>query len=153
MKMNKKNRLCPFSHGACEQCAIYRGRHIYLTVCKGSAGSSRSKDNGRIGGREPIDFASIKELFEPWANNKDALKSLPDIAIKVINAETNETRICTLTEAKEWDWSDTTEMRVVGDIQIYSWDKLVEIARFKAKKGARELVLYEAPRFMLLAGG
>jgi hypothetical protein len=152
--MNKKNnKLCPFLHRGCEQCAIYRGRHIYLTVCKGSAGSARAGKNGKLNAREPVDFKSMKELFEPWADKKDKTEALPDISIKVIDAETDEAAYFDLNEAKNWDWSNPTLMRVVGDIQIYSWEKLVEIARFKAKKGTRELVIYEAPRFMLLAGG
>jgi len=42
---------------------------------------------------------------------------------------------------------------MIGGFQITSWDKLVEIACFKAGKGYQEVEVYEAPRFILLGGG
>jgi len=67
--------------------------------------------------------------------------------------DTGETRFCQLEETKAWDWSDPEMMRIIGNVQIASWDKLVEILHYKAKKGYQEIELYEAPRFMLLSGG
>jgi hypothetical protein len=44
-------------------------------------------------------------------------------------------------------------MRVIAGTHINSWEKLLEIARYSEEKGLRELIIREAPRFMLLAGG
>jgi len=89
---------------------------------------------------------------EPWAVEHKP-ETGPEIKLKVIDMESGETRTCELEETKDWDWSDTTTMRIVDGRQVTSWDKLVELASYKAQKGDREVKLYEAPRFMLLAGG
>ena len=73
--------------------------------------------------------------------------------LKVIEIESGETRVCHFEESKTWDWSGTKVVRVIGAIQITSWDKLAEISRFKAEKVRQEVVVYEFPPFMLLAGG
>jgi hypothetical protein len=44
-------------------------------------------------------------------------------------------------------------MRIVAGRQVDSWTKLFEIIRFQEEKGAKELVIYEGPRFMMAAGG
>jgi hypothetical protein len=44
-------------------------------------------------------------------------------------------------------------MRTIAGTHVNSWAKLLEIARYQEDKGASELVIHEAPRFMLLAGG
>jgi hypothetical protein len=67
--------------------------------------------------------------------------------------ENETTRVCDLDEAKTWDWSNPEIMRMIGGVQITSWNKLVEVVSFKVKKGYREVELYEAPRFIMLGGG
>jgi hypothetical protein len=52
-----------------------------------------------------------------------------------------------------WDWNNPEMMRIFGGFQITNWDKLVEVASFKARKGYQEVEVYEGPRFMLLGGG
>ena len=44
-------------------------------------------------------------------------------------------------------------MRVIDGWQVTSMEMLFEIMCYKAEKGYKEVELYEAPRFMLLAGG
>jgi hypothetical protein len=62
-KMKERNRLCPFLHRACEQCAMYRGKHINVTVHKGSAGSSAEGNYG-TGDGKTVDSAAIKDFFD-----------------------------------------------------------------------------------------
>jgi hypothetical protein len=44
-------------------------------------------------------------------------------------------------------------MRIIDGWQVTSMEMLLEIICDKAEKGYEEVDLYEAPRFMLLAGG
>jgi len=93
------------------------------------------------------------KLVQPWANAGLQPEAKSKIKLKVIDVESGATRVCDLDEAKTWEWDNPQMMRVIGDLQVTSWDKLVEIASFKAKKGHQEVEIYEAPRFMLLGGG
>jgi len=112
-----------------------------------------SKENTKPGANHnSVDFQALWKLVQPWADGHNS-ETKPKIKLKVIDVESETTRVCDLDEAKTWDWSDPEMMRVIGDLQVISWDKLVEIVRFKAKKGYREVEIYEAPRFMLLGGG
>jgi len=81
------------------------------------------------------------------------LKPSQKIKLKVIDMESGATTVCELDEAKTWDWGNQEILRVVDGFQITSWDKLVEVASFKAKKGYQEVKVYEGRRFMLLGGG
>jgi hypothetical protein len=58
-----------------------------------------------------------------------------------------------LRELKEWDWANPAIWRLIDGRQITNLDNLIQILRYKAEKGFEEVELYEAPRFMLLAGG
>jgi hypothetical protein len=142
-KMKITARLCPFSHRDCRQCAIFRGKHLYLNVCKAAPGTPDKKIKA-LSSRKPVDYKSAKEVIK-----KSETEPLPGIAIKVIDVGTEESAYYDLKEAEKWDWSDPTLTRMSEDINVYSWEELVEIARFKAKNNYRELVVREIPRFML----
>jgi hypothetical protein len=146
-KMKETTRLCPISHRDCKQCAIFRGKHLYLNVCKAAPGTPDKLIVTSLS-RKPVDFKSTKEVSEPWIK-KSETEALPSIAIKLIDAETEESAYYGLKEAEKWDWSDPTLTRVSEDVNVYSWEELVEIARFKAKNSYRELVVREVPHFML----
>jgi hypothetical protein len=151
--MAKTSMLCPFSQRLCSECPLYRGRHYYLSLCRQYRGYiGKSRENTKSGtNHKSVDFQALWKLVQPWAGSPPETE--PKIRLKLIDVENETSRVCDLDEAKAWDWSDPTTMRVIGDLQVSSWDKLVEIARFKAKKGHREVDIYEAPRFMLLGGG
>ncbi len=153
--MAKTNMLCPFSHKLCNECTVYRGRHYYLSLCTNYRGYiGELKENAKPDAHHhSIDFKALKRLMEPWNNACHQVETEPEIRLKVIDMESGEARICQLDEAKAWDWSDQETMRIIGGLQVTSWDKLVEIARFKAEKGYQEVEIYQAPRFMLLGGG
>ena len=152
--MAEIDMFCPFTQRLCDECPLYRGRHYYLGSCKqyrgyiGKAkGSTKSGTNHRS-----VDFQTLWKLVQPWAEG-DKPETEPKIKLRVIDMESETTRVCDLNEAKTWDWNNPEMMRVIGDLQVSSWDKLVQIVRFKAKKGYREVDIYEAPRFILLGGG
>ena len=67
--------------------------------------------------------------------------------------ENRTTRICDFNETKEWNWDNPEMMRVIDGWQVTSMEMLFEIMCYKAERGYEEVELYEAPRFMLLAGG
>jgi hypothetical protein len=77
----------------------------------------------------------------------------PKIKLKVIDVENRTTRTCDFNETKEWNWDNPEIMRVIDGWQVTSMEILFEILCYKAEKGYEEVELYEAPRFMLLAGG
>ena len=153
--MAKTNMLCPFSNRLCSECPLYRGRHYYLSLCqkyRGHIGKSKG-DTKPSNNHGQVDFEAMWKLVQPWAAESPQPETEPEVKLKLIDVESEISRFFDLDEAKTWDWDDPTIMRVIGEIQVTSWDKLVEIVRFKAKKGRRQVEIYEAPRFMLLGGG
>lgn len=140
---------CPFTQKSCSECSIYRGRHRYLILPKQYLDTTRRS-------KDPIAdyFKALEKLSEPWADDASSrTKKDPQIRLKVIDVESGETKVCELSETKEWDWSNPEMMRVIDGWQVTSFDRLLEIVCNKAEKGYQEVKLYEAPRFMLLAGG
>ncbi len=152
--MAKTSMLCPFSHKLCKECAVYRGKHYYLSFCKQYRGYiGELEDDAKLGvPQHPLDLRGFEEWVEPWARERNTETRLK-IRLKVIDMGSEEVRTCEFEEAKAWDWSDSETMRIIGGLQVTSWDKLVEIARFKAENGYQEVEIYQAPRFMLLGGG
>jgi hypothetical protein len=145
--MSKGNFVCPFTNKSCHDCVLYRGRHCYL--------DNHQKDRANIS-----DSADIKAYFhaleEALTLQLDAglrLDKEPHVTLKVIDVENGTTKICPLEEAKAWDWDNEQVMRIIDGRHVTSWDKLVELLSYKAEKGYQEVKLYEAPRFMVLAGG
>ncbi len=153
--MAKTEMLCPFTNELCDECAIYRGRHYYLSFCKQYRGYiGESKKNAISGGlQHSLDFQALKKAVEPWSGAHGHLKTDPKIRLKVIDIESGATRVCDLAETKTWDWSNPQIMRIIDGAQVTTRDKLVEILRYRAEKGYQEVDLYEGPRFMLLGGG
>jgi hypothetical protein len=152
--MAKIDMVCPFSNRLCSECPLYRGRHYYLSLCQKYRGYiGKPKGNTEPSNNHaPVDFQAMWKMVQPWTEGSPP-EAEPEIKLKLIDAEDETSRTFDLEEAKTWDWNDPTIMRVIGDLQITSWAKLVEMVRYKAKKGYRELKIYEAPRFMLLGGG
>jgi hypothetical protein len=152
--MAKTKMLCPFSNRLCSECPLYRGRHYYLSSCQKYRGHiDKPKDNAKPGtNHRSVDFRALWKQVQPWAESSQP-ETEPEVKLRLIDVENETSRAFDLDEAKTWDWSDPTTMRIIGNLQVTSWDKLVEIVRFKAKKGYREIDIYEAPRFMLLGGG
>ncbi len=153
--MAKTNMLCPFTNRLCDECVLYRGRHYYLCFCKEYRGYiGESKGDAKPGVlKHTVDFQALGRLVEPWADAGCRVGAELEVKLKVIDMESGKSRLCQLEETRAWDWSNPQKMRVISGLQITSWDKLVEILRYKAEKGYQEVELYEAPRFMLLGGG
>ena len=152
--MAKTNTLCPFTRKACAECALYRGRHYYLNLCKQYEDyGGESKENAKSGVTRPVGSSAIRNWVEPWGSKSRQPQADPEVRLKVIDIESGETRVCEFQETKTWDWSNPKLVRAIGDVQITSWDKLAEILRYKAGKGYQEIDVYEFPRFMLIAGG
>jgi hypothetical protein len=99
------------------------------------------------------DFELLEESSEPWAGKYDEAGAEPTIRLKVIDLENRGARISSLSEAKTWDWTNSRTWRIIDGRQIKSLDNLIEILSHKAEAGFEEAELYEAPRFMFLAGG
>jgi hypothetical protein len=74
------------------------------------------------------------------------------IRLKVLDRETNESRYCTLEEARTWDWDNPEIWRVIKGWQITSYNMLIFMLRQKEEKGLEEVVIQEIPRFMMLSG-
>jgi hypothetical protein len=73
--------------------------------------------------------------------------------LKLVDAESGNSRYITPEEAEALDWRDQSMMRMVSGWQISSYQKLVFLLYEKAQKGETEVEMIEAPRFMMLAGG
>jgi hypothetical protein len=89
----------------------------------------------------------------PSTGQYNEKRGKPGMKLKVIDVENRTTRTCEFNETKEWNWDNPEMMRVIDGWQVTSTEMLFEIMCYKAEKGFEEVELYEAPRFMLLAGG
>ena len=152
--MTKQDLLCPISHTLCKDCTLYRGRHYFLPFCKLYGGNyvGKSEENIRPRSINAKDFEAFNNLLEPWRKTQPKADAKMG-KLKVIDMEDGGVRLCEFDEAKTWDWDNPTIMRIVDGRQITSWDKLIEISSYLIEKGCQEVELYEAPRFMMLAGG
>jgi hypothetical protein len=153
--MTKAEFVCPFNHRSCHECVLYRGRHYYIDNCQNGRGN-----NSDFKSAVPHDSADLQRYFqalesqiEPWADVKPLTERGLQIRLMAVNVETGESRVYSLEEVKQWGWDDSETVRQIDGIQIDSWDKLVKILSYKAESGHQEVKLYEAPRFMVLAGG
>jgi hypothetical protein len=161
--MAKISMRCPFSNEACMECAIYRGRHHYLNISKQHQGPT-DQQKGHAKSRVlpvSVEFQALRESVEryfvlptfPSTGKYNEKTGNPKIKLKVIDVENRTTRTCDFNETKEWNWDNPEIMRVIDGWQVTSIKILFEILCYKAEKGCLEVELYEAPRFMLLAGG
>jgi hypothetical protein len=146
---------CPFSKKVCTDCVLYRGRHHYLSFPRPRRGAADGLQKPANSGSRFLsdDFEVLNESSEPWVGKYDEAGSEPAIRLKVIDVENRGTRICSLSEARKWDWTNSRIWRVIDGRQIRSFEGLIEILCHKAEAGSEEAELYEAPRFMFLAGG
>jgi hypothetical protein len=161
--MEKIAMACPFTHQECTECPIYRGRHHYQSSSKQCQGSTdKTKGVAKSG------VTSISDEFQALSQSVEQYLVLPsfpstgeyngnrgnlEIKLKIIDVENKTTRTCDFDETKEWNWDNPEMMRIIDGWQVTSMEMLFEIMRYKAEKGCEEVALYEAPRFMLLAGG
>ena len=161
--MSEISMVCPFSRKACMECAVYRGRHRYLCFSDRQQGSAeRRKGHGKSRVPHPsVEFRALEESVKqrlvlptfPSTGKYDERRSTPEIKLKVIDVENRTTRTCDFNETKKWNWNDPEMMRVIDGWHVTTMEMLFEIMCCKAEKGYEEVELYEAPRFMLLAGG
>jgi len=155
--MAKTPMRCPFNDKLCVECTLYRGRHYYLCNCEHYRGYIKPKNKVITDGKlESVGCEKIKWLLEPWSVAPNKVKENafdPKIKLKIINMETGNMSTREPAEAKTWKWDDPTIMRIVAGHQVDSWTKLAEIMQYQEEKGAKELVIYEGPRFMMVAGG
>ena len=161
--MAKISTTCPFSNKVCTECAIYRGKHHYLSILKQHQGSTEQQKGHAKPPVAPlcVEFQALRESVEqylvlptfPGAGKHPEKRGNLQIKLKVTDVENRTTRTCDFNETKEWNWDNPKLMRVIDGWQITSMEMLFEIMCYKAEKGCKEVDLYETPRFMLLAGG
>lgn len=149
--MAKTPMRCPFNQKLCEECQLFRGRHYYLSTCEHYRGYIKTDTKpDTMHPSQKMDFASLKKLFEPWSAVDDNVKPADmKIKIKVIDREAGTERYCDLLETKNWDWQNRFIMRLVNGKHVTSWEEFLEIVRYQDARGTAELVVYEAPSFML----
>ena len=103
--MAKTDMFCPFTNKLCNECALYRGRHYYLSFCKQYRGYiGESEEHAKSGVlRHSVDFQALGNWVEPWAGASCRPGAEPKVKLKVIDMESGETRVCQLEETKTWD--------------------------------------------------
>ncbi|HMK52408.1 MAG TPA: hypothetical protein VK551_07895, partial [Thermodesulfobacteriota bacterium] len=98
----KKSMTCPFSNKVCTECAIYRGKHHYLSILKQDQGSTEQQK----GHAKPpvatlcVEFQALKESVErylvlpafPGPGKHIEKRGNPQIKLKVIDVENRTTR-------------------------------------------------------------
>ncbi len=74
---------CPFTHGPCTDCSLYRARHHYLMFSGSSTGADQSK--------ELVDtyFKGMERGSDPWADNGNGCSGnlSSEILMKLIDEE------------------------------------------------------------------
>ena len=90
------------------------------------------------------------KLFEPWSEASDGEKaSVTKIKIKVIDREAGTEQYCGQDETENWDWKNRSIMRTVGGRHVTSYEEFLSLLRYQESKGAKELVIFVAPTFMV----
>jgi len=97
-------------------------------------------------------MADAEHLLSNAEDNRLVEKIL-NMRLKVINRETGESMIYTLSEAKTWDWSNPEVWRIANGWQITTFQRLLKLLYLKAQRGEEEIEILEAPRFTMLSGG
>jgi hypothetical protein len=152
--MAKIEMVCPFTQRLCDECPLYRGRHYYLCFCDKYRGYIGQAEKHTGANHQSVDFQTLWKLLEQRMAVSPQPEANPEVRLKVIDMESGEARFCSLEEAKTWDWDNPQMVRMIGGyFHVPSWEKLAEFASSKAKKGFKEVEVYEGPRFMMLAGG
>jgi hypothetical protein len=145
--MEKSKFVCPFTNQSCHVCMLYRGRHCYI--------DNHQKD--RLHNSETVHikayFQALNEALTPQPEAGTRSGKTPHITLRVIDVENGTSSVCPLEQAQTWDWDNEQVMRIIDGRHITSWNQLVVVLSYKAEKGYQEVKLYEAPRFMVLAGG
>ena len=146
-KMEKSKFVCPFTNQSCHRCMLYRGRHCYI--------DNHQKDRVQSSGTDDIKayFKVLDEALTPQLDAGARSGEMPHITLRVIDVENGISSVCPLEQARQWDWNDEQTIRMIDGRHITSWDTLFNVLSHKAAKGYPEVKLYEAPRFMVLAGG
>ncbi|MCX8023377.1 MAG: hypothetical protein N2745_11470 [Syntrophorhabdaceae bacterium] len=94
-----------------------------------------------------------KENAALSSEDRELVEKILGMRLKVLYRETGETKVFTLAEAKEWDWSNPEIWRIANGWQITTFQRLLKLLYLKAKKGYDEIEILEAPRFTMLSGG
>ena len=131
-----------WSHGVCSECDLFKGRG---GECNGYPDTAEQ-------GSQDV-FEALSSARKPAGRVQKKQKKEPDIKLLVVDAENDQVRPSSLKDARTWDWKNPEIMRIVDDWQISSYEMLLFILKEKAEKGIKEVRLFEAPRFMVLAGG
>lgn len=142
---------CPFNEKLCEECQLFRGRHYFLSTCEHYRGFIKNNTGKETAtGLKTVDMAAMKKLFEPWSEAPEGEKaSVTTIKVKVIDRETGTEQYCEHGETANWDWKNRSIMRTVGGRHVTSYEELLNVLRYQESKGAKELVIYVAPTFMV----
>ena len=70
------------------------------------------------------------------------------VSLTVLDRETGERKVCTISEAKTWDWGNREKVRSIGPWHIYNFERLLAVLAQKAEAGCMEVELVEAPFYM-----
>ena len=152
--------ICPISKSGCRNCALYRGRHSYVTCKDGD-----ETPEGKILKKAEVDWEerfkeTLRNKVEDGIDAQETLQPNPQgtnrngdgkqrkkyrISLTVLDRETGERRVCTVSEASTWDWENRQKVRSIGPWHIYSFERLLAVLANKAEAGCEEVELTEAP--------
>jgi len=161
--MTQNVHICPISKSSCRNCALYRGRHSYVTCRDGD-----QAPQGRILKRVEVDWEerfrqTLQNEAEDGPDDDEASRLRHQetnmdgdgkerkryrISLTVLDRETGERRVCTVSEASTWDWENREKVRSIGPWHIYSFERLLAVLASKAGAGCEEVELTEAPFYM-----
>lgn len=130
-----------WSHGYCPDCNVYKGKG---GPCPGYPVEPK---------KDETIFDALDNSGQLPAGDSEKNKAFPTVKLRLIDVERKTDRTTDLEEARTWDWENPDIMRIVSNWQIKDFDMLLFILREKEDKGIKEVDIFEAPKFMVLAGG
>jgi len=161
--MPENVKKCPFSQAGCRNCPIYRGRHSYIVPKDGdevpqprilkkveSDWEERFKEVLRNKGEDELDAEEAVCLKQQDTHMKGGGKERKKyrVSLTVLDRETGERRVCTVSEASTWDWESRQKVRSIGPWHIYNFERLLAVLAQKAEAGCEEVEIVEAPFYM-----
>lgn len=152
--MAKLHRICPFSHRSCKECNFYLGRHCY-TDFQSVAHRIKHNNKKRINYNEIplLRFGNSRPDMRLPENerNEDLLSR---VKLKIIDLISEQSKVYPCEAASTWTWDDPDVQRFInGCMHVTSWEQLKEYCLRKARSGETEVVIYESPSYLMVAGG
>ena len=135
--MSEKVKVCPFNKNMkCKDCTLYRGRHNYHCATSNVKNEDTLKDLENL-----LNPSRVMENYQEDINVKITYVDDEEITRKEVH----------YTELKDLDWGNPFFLRKIDGLHCSSYEKLLNILKFKQMEGKDSVELVERPIHMNFA--